>query len=366
MGKSFGGRATPIYSQDDMHHNSGDGSRNCQITDYADKWNVQYCDLSGLPDLCTSCDYVQKTVAAYINNMGDIGIAGFRIDAAKHMDAGELGSLLSGVKGNLWRFQEVISGDGEAVTPSMYYSTGEVTEFDYSRQLTPSFQQNGKLQYLDSFGTSWGFMPRKEAVVFLDNHDTQRGEAQLTYKNGKLYQLASIFMLAHPYGYPKIMSSYYFDSHDQGPPTSPVHSGGSIACGGQPSLLIENASAIVGGPWVCEHRWTPVANMVAWRRSAAENDISSFQKLGGDTIAFCRGNAACVALNRQESATWTVTLKFTIPEGTYCDVIQSDDTYSCPKVDVAGDGSVTLHVPPLGAVALHTGRKSSDSQAILV
>merc|ERR1719401_708190 len=53
-GSTYGERATAIYSANDMHHNQGDTSRNCGIDNYADKHNVQYCDLSGLPDLCTS------------------------------------------------------------------------------------------------------------------------------------------------------------------------------------------------------------------------------------------------------------------------------------------------------------------------
>merc|ERR1711920_599114 len=272
-----------------------------------DKHNVQYCDLVGLPDLCTSCDHVKKTVAAYLNDMAKIGIAGFRIDAAKHQDAAELGALLSAVDPNLWRFQEVIAGAGEAVTVDMYYSTGEVTEFDYSRKLAPNFQDPGKMQYLANFGTGWGLMPREDAVVFMDNHDTQRGEAKLTYKNGKLYELANIFMLAHPYGYPKVMSSYYFDSHDQGPPSSSVHTGSKVACGAQPN----DVTAPAGGAWVCEHRWTPIANMVGWRRAAGSNGVTNFQKFGADTIAFCRGSTACVAINRQSSS-WQVTLKLSM------------------------------------------------------
>merc|ERR1719461_2287530 len=97
--------------------------------------------------------------------------------------------------------------------------------------LAPHFVQNDILSHLNNFGEEWGLIPSKHAVVFLDNHDTQRGEAQLTYKNGELYQLANIFMLAHPYGYPKVMSSYYFDHHDQGPPSSFVHNGDDVHCG---------------------------------------------------------------------------------------------------------------------------------------
>jgi len=357
-GKPYGNRATPIYSQNDLHHSGGDLGSNCGVSNYADKFNVQYCDLVGLPDLCTSCDYVQKTVSDYINHMGEIGIAGFRIDAAKHQDAGELGQLLSRVNRSMFVFQEVISGGGEAVTASMYTSLGHVTEFDYARKLAPNFQGDGKLGYFNNFGEPWGLMPTNDAVVFLDNHDTQRGEAQLTYKNGKLYELANIFMLAHPYGYPKVMSSYYFDNHDQGPPSTSVHQGSSLACGGAATARLQSATnitAVLDTPWVCEHRWTAVANMVAWRRSAGGNDVTKFQAVGGDTIGFCRGSAACVALNRGSSS-WAASLKFTVPAGHYCDIIQSDDPLSCPSVEVAPDGSAKFEVPSLGAVAVHVGK----------
>jgi len=345
-GRAYGGRATPIYTPDDMHHNDGDDSRNCVISNYDDKHNVQYCDLVGLPDLCTSCDKVQQQVSDYLNHMSNIGIAGFRIDAAKHQDAGELGQLLSRVNSSMWRFGEVISGGDEAVTPDMYFSTMDVTEFNYARKLAPNFLDDGKLQFLKDFGSSWGLMPDNKAVVFLDNHDTQRGDAQLTYKTGQVYTLANIFMLAHPYGYPKVMSSYYFDNHDQGPPKQAVHSGSNVACGD-------------GQPWVCEHRRTPIANMVDWRRSAGSDGISSFQAVGPDTVAFCRGDTACVALNRQQDA-WSASLKFSVPAGNYCDIIQSDDLSSCPIVTVAADGSVSFQVPPTSAVAVHVGKKRTQ------
>ena len=63
--------------------------------------------------------------------MGDVCIAGFRIHAAKHIDVGELGSLLSRMTSNVCRFQEVISGENEAVSPDMCYSNCDVTEFNF-------------------------------------------------------------------------------------------------------------------------------------------------------------------------------------------------------------------------------------------
>lgn len=357
-GSKYGGRATPIYSPQDMHHSDGDVYNNCGVSNFQDKHNVQYCDLVGLPDLCTSCDYVKKTVAAYINRLVDLGVAGIRIDAAKHQDAGELGSLLSAVPTSLFRFQEVISGAGEAVTPEMYTNNGAVTEFNYARQLAPNFLDEGKLQYFDGFGEKWGFLASDKAVVFLDNHDTQRGEAKLTYKTsvgavkpGLLYQLANIFMLAHPYGYPKVMSSYAFSNNDDGPPSSPVHSGGSVACSSGPG---QDAA------WICEHRWTAIANMAAWRQSAGTSPVGNFQTMTGDVIVFCRGQTACVALNRQSSP-WSGNANLSLPGGSYCNVIESDDTSSCPKVQVNSDGSVNLQIPAMSAVALHAGKKANTA-----
>ena len=67
-GRSFTNRNFPgLYSQNDFHHLDGNTNANCQITNYSDKYNVQYCDLVGLPDLYTASPYVQSTIANYIN-----------------------------------------------------------------------------------------------------------------------------------------------------------------------------------------------------------------------------------------------------------------------------------------------------------
>eukprot|EP01040_Poterioochromonas_malhamensis_P027114 gene27114-34293_t len=130
-----------------------------------------------------------------------MGVRGFRIDAAKHQDAGELKTLLSTLPSDAYIGQEVIGASGEAVQPSMYTSIGQVSEFYYADNLDSNIKTSGKMKYLETFGESWGMLPDASAAVFLDNHDTQRnGRAQLTYKDGNLYTFANIFMLAWPYG----------------------------------------------------------------------------------------------------------------------------------------------------------------------
>ena len=55
------------------------------VNNYGDPENVRYCNLEGLTDLYGATDYVRSAVAGYFNHLIDIGVAGFRIDAAKHM-----------------------------------------------------------------------------------------------------------------------------------------------------------------------------------------------------------------------------------------------------------------------------------------
>mmetsp|Transcript_16903 Transcript_16903/g.39715 ORF Transcript_16903/g.39715 Transcript_16903/m.39715 type:complete len:473 (+) Transcript_16903:65-1483(+) len=338
-GSHFGDRHYPLYSPEDFHHIAGNTSINCGVSNYDDLYNVQHCDLAGLPDLCTECPEVQQKIADYINHMAEIGIAGIRVDAAKNMNAADLHQVLARVNRSLFVFQEVVYGG--AVQASMYYDNGPVSVFGYGSALGPKFLYEGQLREdLASFGETWGLGPQAKAVVFMDNHDTQRGDAQLTYKtNWEAYRLANIFMLAHPYGYPRIMSSYAFDYADQPPPGVPVHkANGQLNCW--------------PGPWVCEHRNIAIANMVAWRRSAGALAIS-WLHTAGNMLAFCRGDKACVALNRG-GQTWEVTLQNTLKAGAYCDVIQSDDV-GCPSIHVGSDGSAQLRVPPRGAVAFHVG-----------
>ena len=66
--------------------------------------------------------------------------------------------------------------------------------------------------------------------------------------------MAVAFMLAFPYGYPCLMSSYFFNDRDQGPPNL------------SPSI---NPDGTCGNGWVCEHRWRQIFNMVAFMNVVA-------------------------------------------------------------------------------------------------
>lgn len=338
-GYDAGSMSYPIYSSQDFHSpctiNSGD---------YAgDAWRVRNCQLVGLPDLDTGANYVQQTIADYLNNMVNLGVKGVRIDAAKHMSPGDIAGILGRVNGSLYAFQEVIDLGGEAISSSEYTGQADVTEFRYSASIGDVFK-NQQLSYLNNFGEGWGFIGGDSAVVFTDNHDNQRGHGAggsnvLTYKDGALYNLANVFMLAWPYGYPKVMSSYAFSGGDQGPPATPVYQNGEAQC---------------GGAWICEHRWSSIANMVAFRNDTDGTGVTDWWDNGNNQIAFGRGDRGFVVINR-EGSVLNRTFTTELPDGRYENVAGDG---SCATVS---GGQVSLNVPAMEAAALHVGAPCDGS-----
>jgi alpha-amylase len=344
-GSAYGNKSYPQYSPQDFHNT-------CAITDYSNRWQVQNCELVGLADLNTGTQYVQETLAGYLNDLTNIGVTGFRFDASKHMAVEDIQGVLSKVNNAPLVFQEVIDQGGEAISASEYTSAGLVTEFKYTTKLGDTFK-NGKLAWLSNFGEGWGFMPSSSAVVFVDNHDNQRGHGGggnvITYEDGRLYDLANVFMLAYPYGYPKVMSSYdYHGDTDRGAPTVPVHNNGSLECFG------EN--------WQCEHRWSYISGAVDFRNNTTNNwTTTDWWDNDNNQIAFGRGSEGFVAINKEET-NLTATLSTQMAAGTYCNVLKSQlssDGQSCngETITVNNDGTINASVAPWDAFAIHKNAK---------
>ena len=334
------------YQADDFHPD-------CPIVNYGDRTQVQTCALSGLPDLNTGKPEVQAKIRGYLQALLDIGVKGFRIDGGKHMAAQDIGAILKGLNGKFYVFQETIDqSSGEPVRDWEYAPEGDVTEFSYTYALGDAFDDScgGSLSDLETRFMQPDMLPSRFAQVFTDNHDNQRGQGVgsgcvVDHRDGQVHVLANIFALAYPYGYPSVMSSYYWQSNPDddtgdalGPPSSsdggatwgvgrsaetrPVFAAGQVA-GDAPA----NCSATFElGKWACEHRRTAVANMVAFRRATAGEAVRDWQNIGGapsDHIAFGLGQKGFVAINRTGSAA-TTTYATAMPDGVYCDVVHYD------------------------------------------
>lgn len=119
-------------------------------------------------------------------------------------------------------YQEVIDYGGEAISRDEYTPLGVVTEFLVGRELSNCFRRHNQLRWLNSWGPAWGLLDHNDALTFIDNHDNERGHGGgggiLTYREARPYKGAIAFLLAHPYGEPQIMSSFYFWDSEVGPP----------------------------------------------------------------------------------------------------------------------------------------------------
>lgn len=328
------------FSKDDFHTCVDD-------IDYADRTAVQFCDLVGLNDLKTESKYVQGKIAEYLNDLISLGVRGFRIDAAKHIPEEDITAILQKLEKKVYVFQEVIGAASEPVKPAEYTESGDVTEFNFEKTLGFYFKGRGQLKELKNIVDFQGWLPREKAVVFVSNHDDQRQKPDetLTYKDvGDLYYIGEIFSLAYPYGYPKVMSSYFFEDHDEGPPKNGVHSGDECGKG-----------------WVCEHRWRGIANMVEFRE-VTENEfrLTDWWDNGNNQIAFGRGQLGFVVINREDDKKLNQMLTTSLPRGKYCDIVNGEFdkmTKNCtgPIIEVEKDRSAMFELEPISAVAIHMG-----------
>ena len=288
------------YGHDDFHRCGR--NENNSISNYQDKWEVQNCQLGGLADIDTSRPSVQAKIGALLNDLLSLGVAGFRLDAIKHIAAEDVVGILGNVEGEPFIVQEVIDRGGEPIRSTDYVGTGRVTEFRYASALIDAFL-HGKVEALNDIGGK-DWLDSEQAVVFIDNHDSQRshlGDNILNYKNAAAYDLATVFMLAYPYGYPVLMSSYAFDEDNDPVPTSSPH----------------DPETGCGEDWVCEHRRPLATTMVEFRKTTAGTPVLSWVVEEG-VVSFSRGNLGHIVINTGDEAI-NVTLGTGLADGEYAD-----------------------------------------------
>jgi alpha-amylase len=339
-----------LYAPSDFHPA-------CTVTDYQSAANVQDCELLSLPDLNTGLPTVRQKIADYLIALSRLGVAGFRIDAAKHIQQVELDKTLAIVDSTMiaearplpyWFLEVVGNGQGEALGPRDYfgeaYASGgaaDITEFTFVG-VGDKFRGIGgqHISQLNPNGTpgnqfseaAWGIMPTNKAVVFLQNHDTQH-QCGLSYRDGNVFRIANVWMLAEPYGYPSILSSYAFDcpaGNSMGPPSDANGWTTAVTC----ASSLETATV---GQWVCEHRDPSILGMVAFRKIVAGTDVNHWWDDGANAIAFSRGDKGFVAINGA-AGVLSVTVTTGMAPGNYTNVIAGDTVV----VDSIGRVQVTL------------------------
>ncbi len=356
----------PGFAPSDFH-------TNCAIapSDYdTNRSNVVNCRLLGLPDLATNLDSVRRKLAGYLTALINLGVDGFRLDAAKHMWPADIQAILGQIPkttkmGEPPLVTQEIVPDGTVVR-SDYFVNGTVNEFQFAYAVRDAFRENGgaDISQLPAMvgtgagGGSWMLDPSANVTVFVDNHDTERSRTDSLnlYDDGpsKKFDLAMIYLLGQPYGRAQLQSGFVFSfaaADKNAPAASPYDANGN------PVIMVA---------WDFVHRWSDISPMVGFRNATAGQGMSNIQTATRSTIAFSRGNIGFVALNNGTSV-WHAGLDTGLPGGTYCNIVhglRSPAGSSCASdsVTVDGAGRATLDIGPVGgakvpAVVLFTGQR---------
>jgi alpha-amylase len=263
-------------------------------------------------------------------------------------------------------FAEVVDNNGnEAVSERDYfglaYGSGgaaDITEFTFVGVGNKFRGINAeRISQLDPNGPSgnrfsaaaWGLIPSDKAIAFLQNHDTQH-DCGISYRDGQVFRLANVWMLAQPYGYPSVLSSYGF-ACPAGNSTGPRSDANGWTLPVSCAASLEAAGI---GDWVCEHRDLYIRGMVRFRKNVAGTAIVNWWDDGSNAIAFSRGDRGFVAINRESTAV-TATVSTPLAPGPYCDLLttgRAGPLCDGAVVIVAADGTITFTLERNTALAI--------------
>ncbi|GMT06711.1 hypothetical protein PENTCL1PPCAC_28885 [Pristionchus entomophagus] len=362
------------YSSSDFHDSLCHGD--IQDSDYQNNANnVRNCRLSGLLDLNHRSSYVRSMTTAYLASLINMGVAGFRLDASKHMYPEDLQAILEklpNAKANIFGanqrpfvVHEVIDRGGEAIKVTEYITIGRYTNFNFGAAVASAIWKQSDVAGLSKLGPGFGYgnLDDRDVLNFIDNHDNQRDDNPyvLTYKNGDQYRMGNAFMLAWTYGYTRVMSSFYFNLHDQGPPNE----GSANKYATKSPTLNPDNTCDAGSGWVCEHRWPTIRQMVQFR-AACQGRAATEIVTESNRLAFARESIGFFAMNNADSE-WNRQFDTTLPSGSYCDQYDGQlQGSSCTGATIAvdGNGKASVRVPPRACIAFSLVSRIGDPPPI--
>ncbi len=337
-GSTYGNNSYPDgFNDGDFHHNG------CSVSNYSDEWNVRQCALLGMTDTATDNSSTQDKIADFLVKLMDMGVYGFRIDAAKHMHYNDINAIMEKTAAKAGKrppiYMEVIGNSQEApdIQPNKYtfIDNSVVTDFSYVDRMKEIFD-NGDYGSALTFGLA---VDSDNAEVFVNNHDDEyhrcsAGSCSMGTQGNPKYNLAQSWLAVWPKGKVRqIYSGYKFNSHD---PAGPI-----------------SADRCQGG-WLCQHRVPFVLNAPRFAR-ATRGEAVSTSGFSDNVLWFNRGSKGFYAMNTSGSDV-TKSFNVTMADGTYCDILGATDPKNNPcgsDITVSG-GKITVTIPSMSAIAICT------------
>lgn len=188
------------------------------INDYNNPYEVKYGRLcrerevtGGLPDLDLTQSKVLKTHLAYLEKLSELGVAGFRLDAAKHMERRYFDKLFGNGKfDDKLIFAEIIADrqtyDRE-LGEYLNHTNMLLMDFPLLSSLKEAFSISGDLRNLLGGEYTKSSLPPGRSISFVINHDIPNNAVFTNLILNKRDEiLAHIFMFARDGSIPHVYS----------------------------------------------------------------------------------------------------------------------------------------------------------------
>lgn len=278
--KGFGGSPYSAYNypaagftSSNFHYcNQG---KPASITDFGNRYNVQFCEEGGLHDLAQEQGVVEDALVAYMNDLMSLGVFGFRVDSALEQPASNLTAMFHRLDSNWWATLEIGATPNFQVQEDEYWPLGATTMFDAMHELAAHFTGKGiaNLVYPTPMSTSWNaagghsYPPAGFGNIFVSNHDCERGSygtpVLTSASPNNAYTLAHLFILGFNYGIPTVYSAYDYSNRDANPPTDA-------------NGYVQQVTCYQNG-WRCEHKWDAIRAMVGFHNVAGTANLVNAQ-----------------------------------------------------------------------------------------
>jgi alpha-amylase len=297
------------------------GSANC-INNYSDVWQVQNWRLcggsgdAGLPDLVAN-SWVISQQQQYLQALKNMGVKGFRIDAAKHMPNSHMNAVLtSTIKSGMHVFGEIITGGGAGeiehdrfLVPYLNGTDHGAYDFPLFAAIRGAFSINGSMSSLVNPQAVGQALPGSRAVTFTVTHD-------IPNNSGFRYQimdptdekLAYAYVMGRDGGVPMV----YSDNNESG-----------------------------DNRWVNAYNRADIKGMIRFHNTVQGSDMQVLSH-GQCHLVFRRGNQGIVGINKCGS---TVNATVNMNNSVLWWNTNYTDTLGSGNVVRIGSGSYTFSLP---------------------
>lgn len=210
----FGDLANGLFDASDFHSEFCISSYN----DWYQSMNGRICGAPpdrGLPDMSPN-NWVRQQHRNYLQALKDMGVTGFRVDAAKHMEIWHINAIFTAeIKRGMHVFGEIIVDDragqnasyDKFLQPYLQNTDHSAYDFPLFKTIREAFAPSGSLTALTNPVAWGGAISGPRAVTFAITHDIPTNDGfRYQIMNPRDEHLAYAFILGRQDGAPLILS----------------------------------------------------------------------------------------------------------------------------------------------------------------